>query len=495
MDVPERITRKLRELPDAPGCYLMRDRRGSIIYVGKAASLRKRVRSYFRGAARRGGSPKLRSLVKSIADLEWMVLRNEAEAILTEGRLIKEYKPRYNVSFRDDKRFLLLRADARAAFPRFRLCRLRKEDGARYFGPYASSAAARATLDFTEKRYGIRKCEPALPDAETYRHCINDIVRFCSAPCVGRVDEAAYRERFEEACAFLAGRRPGVLKALRETMEQAAAALDFERAAAYRDTLLMLQAAVRQHARVAPTPAMQAETARAGLAALRDALDLPATPALIEGYDISNISGTLAVASLVCLVDGMPQPSRYRRFRIRTVQGSDDPRMMAEVIGRRFRRAVSEGGPLPDLVLVDGGVTQLRAARKAMDALNLQAVPAVGLAKRFEELHLVGRRSPLRLPRDSAALKLLQRLRDEAHRFALTYHRRLRGRRIRESVLDEVPGIGAKRKQLLLGRMGSLRRITAASEEELAAVSGIGPELARNLHRHLHGAGAKGTAT
>ena len=240
MKIPERVKRKLDDLPDRPGCYMMRDRRGRIVYVGKAASLRKRVRSYFRDATFRNAPPKLRGLIRSVADIDIIVVRTEAEALLTEGRLIKDYKPRYNVSFRDDKRFLLLRADPDVPFPRLKLCRIRRKDPARYFGPYASSAAARATLDFAEKQFGLRKCTPRIPDRDTYRHCMNDIIRHCSAPCIGTVDETGYHERFEEACAFLRGERPTILQELRDAMGAAAAALDFERAAALRDTWLAL---------------------------------------------------------------------------------------------------------------------------------------------------------------------------------------------------------------------------------------------------------------
>jgi excinuclease ABC subunit C len=490
LDLPDKVKQKLHDLPDAPGCYMMRDRQGRIVYVGKAASLRKRVQSYFRAAALHRGTPKLRSLVHSVHDLDWIVVRNEAAAVLTEGQLIKDYRPRYNVSFRDDKRFLLLRAETGHPFPQLRLRRIRLNDDALYFGPYASSAAARATLDFAEKTFGLRKCAPPVPDAETHRHCLDEIVRYCSAPCIGKVTEAQYDERFREACAFLRGERPAYLKQIREKMQAAAADLDYERAIALRDMLLMLQATVKQRARVAATPAMQAEEGRRAVAELQSELALPRPPRTIEAFDISNISGTYAVASMVCAVEGIPQRNFYRRFRIESVQGSDDPAMMAEVIRRRFTRLQSEGMALPDLVLVDGGPTQLSAARAEMDRLGFTAVPAAGLAKRFEELYRDATQPPVCLPRDSAALKALQRLRDEAHRFALTYHRALRSRRIRESALDELPGVGPKKKQALLAHFGSLQRLRRATPEAIAQVAGIGPSLASEIHAVL-GSGPK----
>ena len=430
MHIPEPVRRKLQSVPDAPGCYLMRDRRGVIIYVGKAASLRERVRHYFRAATFHRADPKLRGLLRSVADLDFIVARNEAEALLTEGRLIKEYRPRYNVSFRDDKRFLMLRIDPRDPWPMFRAVRLRREDGGVYFGPYASSAATRAAMAFVEKKFGLRRCAPRLPGPEDHRHCINDIVRYCSAPCLGRISREAYLQRVEQACAFLRGELPGCLEELRTAMQAAAAEQDFERAATLRDTLAMLRAIVAQRARTMLTPSLKAEEARVGLVELQRALGLTRWPAVMECYDVSNISGTLAVASMVCAVDGLPQPARYRHFRIRTVQASDDPAMLAEVVRRRFTRLLDEGGTPPDLLIVDGGIAQVNAARRTLGELNLPDLPVAGLAKRLEELYVPGRLAPLRLPRDSAGLRILQRLRDEAHRFALQYHRRLRARRI-----------------------------------------------------------------
>jgi excinuclease ABC subunit C len=488
MKIPERVRTKLQELPDKPGCYLMRDKRGRIIYVGKARSLRKRVQSYFRPSALRRGSPKLRGLVRSVEDIDLVIVRTEAEAALTESRLIKEYRPRYNVSFRDDKRFLLLRADLGQPFPRLRLCRVKRDEGSEYFGPFPSSAATRATLDFIEKHFGLRKCGPRIPDAETHKHCINDIVRFCAAPCIGKVTPEAYRASVLEACAFLRGKRPKVLQELRERMQAAAAAMEFERAAALRDTVHALNQVVRSRARIASTPEMKRGAASQGVRDLKQLLKLPAVPHLIEAYDISNISGTYAVASMVCSVDGLPRKNLYRRFRIKSVTGSDDPAMMAEVIRRRYSALRDSGGALPGLVLVDGGPTQLAAARGELALLGLVQVPVAGLAKRFELVYVHPAQPPLELDRNSPALQVLQRLRDEAHRFALDYHQRLRRRRIRESILDDIPGIGARRKQELLKHLGSLRRIEKASEEAIAAVPGIGLATARLIKAALRDA-------
>ncbi len=468
----------LRDLPDKPGCYLMRDRAGRIIYVGKATSLRRRVQSYFRPSTLAKAPPKLRSLIHSVASLETVVTRNEAEALLTEGRLIKQYKPRYNVVFRDDKRYLALRAEMHLDVPRFSTCRIVRDDGNPCFGPFPSAQVVRAAKDFVEKHFGIRKCTVRVPDEVTYRHCLNEIIAHCAAPCVGHVTPADYRARFDAACEFLRGRRPEVLATLAETMQQAAEEQEYERAASLRDTLLALREMVAQRARARETPALRHDTADEGVRELERLLELPRPPRIIEAFDISHLGGTFAVASLVVAVEGRPTPARYRQFRIQTAAGGDDPGSMAEVVRRRYSRVLEEHLGLPDLVLIDGGVTQLRAAREALARLGLDALPAVGLAKRLEEIVRDDDGPPLLLPRDSSALKVLMRLRDEAHRFAVNYNRGLRSRRLRESVLDEIEGVGPKRKTLLLRHFGSVRRLTDASVEDIAAVGGMGRETA-----------------
>jgi excinuclease ABC subunit C len=493
MNLPDPVARKLHELPDKPGCYLLRDRFGQIIYVGKAASLRRRVSSYFRAGTLRSASPKLRGLIRSVADLEIVVLRSEAEAILTEGQLIKDYRPRYNTSFKDDKRFLLLRLDLNQPFPRLQAVRLRREDGAAYFGPYASSRAARACLEFVEKRFGLRRCRPVTPGPADHAHCLDDIVRFCSAPCLGRVSPDEYRRRVDEAAAFLRGERREQFEALESAMREAAAGQDFEMAAALRDTLQALRLAIKPKPRPERSRELDRREADEGLRELADRLGLAAPPRLIECFDVSCISGTHAVAGMVCAVDGVPHPERYRRFRIRTVAGADDPAMMAEAVERRFRRLRADGGEAPGLLLVDGGLTQRAAARRVLAELGYAQLPVWGLAKRYEEL-VGGPGAPLRLPADSPALKVLQRLRDEAHRFANAYHRLLRARRIRESALDEIPGVGPARKEALLRRFGSVRRLARAPEAEIAAVPGVGPALASQLKTVLAGPGVDGVS-
>jgi excinuclease ABC subunit C len=487
MEWPSSIKEKLKNLPDAPGCYLMRDRDGRIIYVGKAASLRKRVQSYFRGHTRRTAQPKIRSLINSIADFDIVELKSEAEAILTEGRLIKEYHPYYNTLWKDDKRFVMIRVDVQHPLPVVAKCRIRKDDGALYFGPYTSGMAAKVAVEFIERRFGLRRCRPRVPDRETYKHCSNDIIANCSAPCIGKISATEYRARVDEACAFLRGERMEMLKEVRAEMERAAHERRFEDAAALRDMLGHLHQAVKEKAKVRKTAAMQADEARRGLQELREQLRLPTEPRVIECFDISNISGTSSVAGMVCAVDGAPYPKRYRRFRIKTVEGADDPRSMAEVVHRRYARLLREEKPLPDLVMVDGGITQLRAAKAELVHLGLGGLPVVGLAKRYEEIvwdheHNSGN---LVLPRHSASLAVITRLRDEAHRFAVTYHRELRRQRIKESVLDEIPGIGRTKKEMLLKHFGSIVRLSRATVEQIAEAPGIGMKTAESIRSEL----------
>jgi excinuclease ABC subunit C len=432
--VSELIRQRLKDVPQRPGCYLMRDRRGAIIYVGKAKNLRRRVSSYFRAGANH--APKVRSMVDTVYDFEWMVVKNDAEALLTEAALIKRHKPHFNILMRDDKRYLALRADVAAEWPRFTCVRTVKDDGAKYFGPFPSSPVVRAAKDFVEKRYGIRECKAEVPCEDDHRHCLADVIRTCSAPCLGRIDQAAYRARFDEACEFLSGHRPLILMEIDAQMREAAGKGRYEEAARLRDTLLALKEMTKAHF-VRTPPEMRKRNVEKGLQELADALGLKAPPRTIECCDISNLFGTHSVASLVVAHDGMPDKRFYRHFRIKTIEGADDPRSMAEVVRRRFTHDDAPGAkPLglqkPDLFICDGGITQLRATRAALQELGIDDVPTVGLAERQEEIVFDDGRDNLLLPRDSEALFICTRLRDEAHRFAITYHRHLRNKDLRD---------------------------------------------------------------
>ena len=455
----------------------MRDRRGEIIYVGKAKNLRRRVQSYFRPHARL--APKVRSMVELVHDFEFMTVKNEAESLLTEASLIKRHKPHFNILMRDDKRYLALKADAAAPWPRFACCRIVRDDGARYFGPFPSAPVVRAAKDFVERRWGIRSCACLEPDEAAHRHCLANVIRSCSAPCLGSVTRDEYRRRFDEACEFLDGKRPAEIAALEEEMRARAEAGDYESAARLRDTVSALREMTKAHF-VRRTPEMRREAAARGLRELAAAIGLKKPPRIIECADISNLFGEYNVASLVVARDGLPDGRYYRHFRIRSFKGADDPRAMAEVVRRRYGpdSTLLATSPRADLFVCDGGITQLRAARAVFAEIGVTDIPTIGLAERQEEIVLDDGRESILLPRDSEALFVLTRLRDEAHRFAITYHRSLRDRAIRESVLDEVPGIGAAKKAKLLRRFGSVRGIARASVDEVAACAGVGRSVA-----------------
>lgn len=466
------LAERLKSLPNRPGCYMMRDRRGVIIYIGKAKNLRKRVQSYFRPGARH--APKVRSMVNTVADFEFMTVRNEAEALLTEASLIKKHKPRFNILMRDDKRYLSLRADPSVPFPAFATCRIVRDDGALYFGPFPSAPAVRTAKDFVEKRWGLRGCKSSDPGEDDKRHCMADRIRYCSAPCVGRVSAEEYRARFDEACAFLRGERRQVISELVSEMEEAAGKSEFEKAARLRDLVSALREMTKRHF-TRKTPELRRDDAETGLAELAAALGLEKPPRVIECVDISNLFGTHSVASLVVAVNGMPDRRYYRRFRIETVEGADDPRSMAEIVRRRYGpgSSLTVKSPKADLFICDGGITQLRAARAAFREIGVTDIPTVGLAEKMEILVTDGPLGDVMLPRDSQGLFVATRLRDEAHRFAVSYHRALRERTIRESVLDEIPGIGPAKKAALLKRFRSVRGIASAGEDEISSAAGV----------------------
>jgi len=514
----------LRQVPHRPGVYLMRDRFHSVIYVGKASDLRRRLSHYFQASRKTLENLKTRALINSIWSFDWHVVRNESEALLLEAKLIKEIRPRYNVNFRDDKRFYMVRVHMDDALPRFRLTRLRKEDGARYFGPFAHSRELRETIDWLNRHFGLRVCRPLLPGAEDYRHCHADIIRNCSAPCIGRISPEAYRQRVEEACAVLDGRNREVLVDLRGEMEEAAAELDFEKAAKLRDVATSLTKTMAPSRRFVrgrgvPRGPEEAGNALADVSELRDALGLETLPLLMECFDISNISDTYSVASMVRFRNGLPDNRHYRRYRIRGVEGQNDFASIAEVVRRRYgrilgdmnkrhpqaaesqedalnlaRRLVAEeqqgGAPglvVPDLVIVDGGKGQLAMAMRELQRLGLHGLPVIGLAKQREEIWRPEASGPVILPADSGALKLLQRIRDEAHRFANAYHQLLLKKRMRESLLDDIPGMSTVKKQRLLEAFGSVARLRRQPVEKIASVKGISANFARKLLEALRG--------
>jgi excinuclease ABC subunit C len=607
----------LANVPDHPGVYLMKDAQGRVLYVGKAQSLRNRVRQYWQ-ASRSATTPPLRieTSIDRVSDLEWTLTDTVSEALLLEANLVKRHQPRFNVRLKDDKSYPFIKVTLGDDFPRIERTRKLPADGSRYFGPYASASSVDEAMNLIRRLFPFRTCTIDIKAGQRAldRPCLLYHIKRCQGPCIEAIDQAAYREDIEQVMLFLEGRQEQVARALRKDMTIASNTMQYERAAALRDKVRAIertmeaqkmagfarrqldvlgfarsgnQAAVqlfairdgktvsrdvfqlenlgdgpdheamstfvRQYyatagsvpprvllpfqlpdadeleellrARRAGAVAINVprrgegralmdlaarnaaetlarEQARwladqgrtlAALEELANALGLAAPPMRIECYDISTIQGTSTVGSMVVFEEGRPRSGEYRRFRIRTVEGTDDFASHREVLRRRFRRALSaeEGSAeelrwrLPDLVIIDGGKGQVSAGRGVLDELGLHDVPLAGIAKEREELFLPEQSEPIVLPATSQALYMVQRLRDEAHRFAITYHRQVRAKSQTRSALDDLPGVGPARKRALLRVFGSTKVLKGASVEEIAAVPGIGPAMAARIREHL----------
>jgi excinuclease ABC subunit C len=621
-------------IPTAPGVYRFRDEHRRVVYVGKAKNLRARLTSYFQDIGNL--HPRTATMVTSAASVEWTVVATEVEALQLEYSWIKEYDPRFNVKYRDDKSYPWLAVTLNEEYPRVMVGRGAKKKGVRYFGPYSHAWAIRETVDLLLRVFPMRSCSNGVfkRSAQIGRPCLLGYIGKCAAPCVGRVSAEEHREIVEDFCDFMGGQTTAFLKRVEKEMYAASEAMDFERAARLRDDLGALNRALEKQAVVlgdgtdadviafAEDPlevavqifivrggrvrgqrgwvadkvddadtgdlverflqqlytdetaegvprevlvpalpqdlealeewlsslkgsrvqirvpqrgaklALQETVGRNALQALglhktkrasdlttrnraleeiQSALELPGAPLRIECYDISNLQGTEVVGSMVVFEDGLARKGEYRRFVVRGVDGQNDVASMHEVITRRFRRLLDERaetgefgdgpdgdgeGPMlidpdtgrpkkfayvPGLVVVDGGPPQVAAAQRALDELGIDDVPVCGLAKRLEEVWRPGQEDPVVLPRTSEGLYLLQRVRDEAHRFAITHHRSRRSKSMVESLLDDVPGLGEVRRKSLLRQFGSLKKLRAATVEEIAAVPGIGPRTAEAI--------------
>lgn len=603
------IEEQLNRLPDSPGVYLLRDAEGTILYVGKAASLRHRVRSYF-GAGQKL-SPKLLKMVSRVADIDFYVTASEQEALILEMNLIKRHHPRYNVRLKDDKTFPYLKIDLKEEWPRVHITRRLEPDGSRYFGPFASAKSVRQTLKMVKGIFPFRSCSKPITGTDS-RACLEYHIGHCVAPCIGAVSRKEYAEVIKEVIMFLEGKQGRVVRSLQDKMKRAAEALDFEKAARYRDQLQAIDRVVEgqriaaavsgeqdviafaqdgdqayvqvffirnskltgresfvmqgthheappqimtdfikqfysSSPNVPPRLLLQypvedvavlkewlqgrrggridiqvpcrgskkqlidvvAENARQGLEQLKirqiatpkeleaaieeieRELNLPKPPLRMEAYDISDIQGKAAVGSMVVFEKGKSKPAHYRRFRIKSVPAANDYAMLQEVLRRRFKH-LKEATSLPDtwaivpdLVLIDGGKGQLNAVLSTMGELGVTSVPVASLAKENEEIYLPKRKKPVLLPRRSPGLRLLQRLRDEAHRFALGYYHRVHRRETFASAFDGISGIGPKRKRALLQKFGSVQAIREASVAEMAATSGMTEKLARKVKESL----------
>ncbi len=596
IEIPTGVAAVLPHLPDTPGVYLWKGVDGTVLYVGKAASLRSRVRSYYSQDALRA-SVKTFALMRQATGLETIVVPTEEAALILESNLIKEHRPRFNITLRDDKSYPYIKVTVKEPFPRVFVTRRILEDGSLYFGPYTDVGAMRRSLTLVKRIFTVRSCNYHMPRENPPRPCLDYHIGRCLAPCVGYQSNAAYRVMIDEVVGFLSGRSDEAVRRVAGMMEKAAAALDFERAAQLRDAIRTLEtmeepsvvvrvaggdcdvlgfardgddaciAVLRvregkllardhtflEHVEGEADADILAAYLRSGYLSREDrsqeliapfefsdqqliasalrptrilipqrgprreladlaeqnarhlmeefklstlevderAADpvyelaretgMEKIPRSIVCFDISTSQGTDTVGSCVWFENGRPRRSEYRKFRIKTVQGSDDFASIAEVVRRYFERRIAEAKPLPDLVMIDGGKGQLSAAREVLAPLGLETITLLSLAKKEEEVFLSGRSEPLRLSRRSPALRLLQRARDEAHRFAISYNRRRRTMRTVTSELLRVPGIGPSRRTALLREFGSLDAVRSASEEQIAAVRGFSLESARRL--------------
>ncbi|MEI6845621.1 MAG: excinuclease ABC subunit UvrC [Candidatus Firestonebacteria bacterium] len=475
------LTEKIKNLPEKSGVYLMKDADARVIYVGKSANLKDRVRSYFLEKSRY--DRKVAALVPKIFDIEIITTKNEIEALLLESKLIKKYRPKYNVLFKDDKTYPYIRLSVNEEFPRISLTRRVLPDSGRYFGPYVFGSVGEI-IKVIQKSYKLRNCRLPLPfpaGKKTERACLKEELNFCTAPCLEKVTREEYAAQVKGVIGFLSGKQKELEQKLELKMKKASENMDYEQAALLRDQReLALLIAAQNAGKIEMSgevkeDAQDAQIERA-LADLKLLLALKTLPLTIEGVDISNISGLHAVGSVVRFFNGLPDKDGYRKFKIKTLSSPDDTGMLREVVEIKYRRALAEK-KLPDLVLIDGGKGQLNAAKEVLAALGVE-LPVISLAKREEEIYFSATASPLRLKKDPAALHLLQYVRDEAHRFAVNYHRTLRNKGTVSSKLDGLPGVGPKTKRKLLAGVKDINRPAA---EELSALSGISKKIKERL--------------
>ena len=484
----EIIEEKLSLLAHVPGVYIMKDKDGTIIYVGKAISLKNRVTQYFR--SHKNHSVKVKAMVARIVDFDVIIVGSEIEALILECNLIKKYRPKYNISLKDDKTYPYLKVSLNEDFPRLMITRKKLPDGGKYYGPFTDVEALHSSLDFLRKLFPLRTCRN-LPD----RPCLEYHMKRCLAPCAEKVSKEEYRSLIKDVCMFLDGKSKELDKDLEKRMLKAAEVLDFELAARLRDQLNAVRK-VRENVRVSMQDVkreMEYQLAElvppdaktiGAVNELGKYLGLKNPPVLMECFDISHNQGQETVASMVVFENGMPKKSAYRRFKIKSTEGKpDDFLSMREVTTRRYGKKDID---LPDLIVIDGGKGQLSSALEIIRGAGHIDVPVVGLAKREEEIFCEGESEPVILPRDSQALYLIQRIRDEAHRFAITFHRSLRRKRNMVSILDNIEGIGPKRRNILLEHYSSIDKIKVAEVEEMASLKGMSRNSAEAVYNFFH---------
>jgi excinuclease ABC subunit C len=473
-------------VPNKPGVYIFRDSFGKVIYIGKAVNLRRRISQYFQASRSLRADPKQRSLINSINTWECLTVKSESESLLLESRLIKQYAPYYNILMRDDKRYLLIKINLKSPFPKLSLVRIRKNDGANYYGPFPHGGVLRQTVNFLSTYFKLRLCSSYEPGENDRTHCMEARVKLCCEPCIGKASKDEYSNKVEKLLKVLAGDIKEVTVTLESEMYDNAKAKRFEKAAERRDMIRNITDIFGKRNRSFRFATLPTHSGSDAVKDLQKVLGLSKKPTVIEAFDVSNMGEQIAVASMVCFVNGRPDRKSYRRFKIKTIKGIDDFGMMEEVIARHFRRKHDSNIKMPGLVMVDGGKGQLSAALKALKKAGIPAFPVIGLAKKREEIFLPGRSTPIVLEKTKPSLKLLQAIRDEAHRFAVTYNREIRLKRINESILDDIPGIGVERKKSILKSYPSINDLRNSTPEEIALkVDCIGIKLAREIVDYL----------
>ena len=474
------IKKKVKRFPDSSGIYLMKGKRGQILYVGKASSLRKRVSSYFQ----KPPTTKTQALLERIADIDYIKTSSGAQALLLENALIKRHKPYYNAALKDDKSYPYVKISAQDDCPCLSIIRGKKEKNATYYGPYTNVRLLKVAIKTIRAIFPFRSCLrfPKKP-------CLYFQLKLCPGMCVKKVDKKLYHESLRQLGLFLEGKHTQLLEQLKNAMYRAAKSELFEQAAILRDRIGSLNEIIAQTKETKRSLAFARDDSKNGkyvesedlILELQKVLDLPKAPYRIEAFDISQIGGMGLAGSMVSFSGGWPDKKNYRKFRIKTVKGVDDYAMICEVLRRRYSKAEKKDAPpLPDLVMIDGGCGHLSCARKELKNLGLAKLPVIALAKRLENIYTF-KGGVLDLPKDSTLLHLLQRIRNEAHRFAISYHRKLRQRSMRTSSLDKIAGIGPKRKQLLLRHFKSFQAIKEATVEDLLKVKGIDRKTAENV--------------
>ena len=478
----EKIKKSLENLPASSGIYRMRDSGGKIVYVGKAANLKKRVSSYFQ--KKKHPDYKTSLLVTEIHSIDFIETETETEALILESSLIKQFMPKYNIMLKDDKSYPLVKVVFGDGIPGIKVVREKQKDSNIYYGPYTDVKLLNKAISFLKANFRIKRCAYREPDEKQFRHCLYYKMGECDAPCVGKISPEQYIERIKYICLVLGGKRARLVSSMNSKMKNLSVSQKYEEAAYLRDCIKALNSLFGKK-RKNRDMMFSGDVNRSGLEELARILKIKKSISIIEAFDVSNIFGSQAVGSMVRFADGLPDKKNYRKFSVKEIKQADDCAMISEIVKRRYKRVLDEGKQLPNLILVDGGRGQVSSAVKSLSSIGIAEVPVVGLAKKHEELYLPHLAFPVRMNRDSGAVRLLQRIRDEAHRFAISFHRKKRSSTMFASFLDRINGIGPVRRRKLLAKFGSIPQILKADELEISKFAGVSIEFAGKVKGQL----------